>query len=72
MKTILIVAGAVATAAVATFAPLWVTLTLGAVALAGLVAIILRADTLDEGLRKVHLRRGTGGALVVALLFLSP
>ena len=47
--------GGAATAMFAHFAPLWVTLTVGTAAVVILVTIVLRADSLAEGLRRIHL-----------------
>ena len=51
------VAVASATAVMAKLVPLWVTLTVGAVAILGLLEIVFRAESLRDGLRKVHLAK---------------
>ena len=56
-RNVWIVAVASATAVMAQIVPLWVTLTVAAVAILHLLEIVFRADSLRGGLRKIYLAK---------------
>ena len=56
-RNVWIVAVASATAVMAKLVPLWVTLTVAAVAVLGLLELVFRSESLRDGLRRIHLAR---------------
>ena len=56
-RNVWIVAVASATAVMAKLVPLWVTLTVAGVVILGMLEIVFRAESLRDGLRRIHLAK---------------
>ena len=56
-RNVWIVAVASATAVMAQLVPLWVTLTVAGVVILGMLEIVFRAESLQDGLREVFLAK---------------